>query len=472
MIRLARCTQASKAGHYFRTHLATGDNQANPASPFAPLRAAWVGPALGDVNLAPFEQPTAAHLVRLGRGLHPVEKFRLAPAINRKRAYYDLTVATAKTVSLAALLNPNHPTARSVMQAHQNAVEAVSKAVGTMIEPRSGTGPARWLGAVFTHTHTREGDPHLHSHVILPNVTMNREGQWRAMQVNIAGINRTRLELIYGHELARQLQRRGLGPEIVMRSNGLPEFRSLRRLTPRYNRATAAVLAAAKAAEEERVAKDTSARKDEVELHRRSRLPVPPDRAQMRRRQRLADQLRKPKPKDADDPVRLSDEAARWMRSLTNLESRELSRLLDAADPTHPRRAARVVEKMPPSAANIVRAAYRMLPYDVKPTAPLLLRASVQRSAGRHEYEDLRVACNASMRARFEANQRLLVSLNAEADEIAAAEYEPITQPFVGPRFSPQPEAAAPVTAAPAPVPATPSTPAAPVARPGRGARR
>lgn len=472
MIRLARCTQASKAGHYFRVHLATGDNQKSPASPSVSFRAAWIGPALRDVNLAPLTQPTADHLVRLGRGLHPTEKIRLAPSINRKRAYYDLTVATPKTVSLAALLNPNHPTAQNVLQAHQSAVEAVAKAAGTMILPRSGTGPVKWLGAVFHHTHTREGDPHLHSHLILPNVTMNREGQWRAMQVNIAGVNRTRLEMIYGHELARNLRRLGFGPELFMRPNGLPELRPLRKLVPRFANARRAVLSAAEKAEAEHPAKAKKVEKDEVELHRRSRLPVPPDRAKMRRRQRLADDLRKPKSKDADNPVRLTDESTRWLRALSNQESRSLQRMLDDLDVTSPRRRVQVRAEMPPAAAAIVRYAYRLLPYDVKPTAPLLLRASVQQSAGRHEYEDLRVACNASMRAHFEANQRLLVSLNAEADEISAAEYEPVRQPLVGPRFSPQPETAESVTPPAAQVPTTRSAPAAPGARPGRSARR
>ena len=96
MIRLARCTQASKAGHYFRLHLATGDHPAHPAAPSVLMPAAWTGPALREVNLAPYEQPTASHLVRLGRGLHPTEKIRLAPDVNRKRAYYDLTIAEQK----------------------------------------------------------------------------------------------------------------------------------------------------------------------------------------------------------------------------------------------------------------------------------------------------------------------------------------------------------------------------------------
>ena len=81
-----------------------------------------------------------------------------------------------------------------------------------MLAPQRKDAPevAKWLAAVFHHSHTREGDPHLHSHVILPNVMKNVDGQWRAMQVNISGLNRVRLELAYGSELARQLRRTGL----------------------------------------------------------------------------------------------------------------------------------------------------------------------------------------------------------------------------------------------------------------------
>ncbi len=79
MIRLTRCTQASKAGSYFRTHLAVGDSQAQPLTPSRSMRATWIGPALNEVGLVSYSQPEASHLVRLGRGLHPTMNARLAP---------------------------------------------------------------------------------------------------------------------------------------------------------------------------------------------------------------------------------------------------------------------------------------------------------------------------------------------------------------------------------------------------------
>ena len=375
-----------------------GDNQAHPASPSANLRARWIGPALSDVALIRGNEPEKKHLVRLCQGLHPIEKVRLAPAKNRKRAYYDVTITAPKTVSLAALLIPSHPTARMVMDAHLMAVEEVAAAVGTMLQPQRNPAPrvAAWLGATFPHTHTREGDPHLHTHVVLPNMMRNTMGQWRAMQVHIAGMNRTYLGLIYNQALTRHLRRMGImREELRVKRGGEPELRALLPLVERFSKAQRAVLAAAAAAEAKRPLGGAPAKSEWPEMHSRSKMPVPTERPAMQRRARLADQLRRPKPKDADDPVRLSDEARRWQKALSNQESRSLSRLLDELDYTSPHRRVRVLSKLPPAVARLVENAYlaESARLQRNPSEPLLLRAAVARSAGLHPFEELRVAC-------------------------------------------------------------------------------
>ena len=301
-----------------------------------------------------------------------------------------------------------------------------------MLAPQSKKAPRvdKWLGVIFHHTHTREGDPHLHSHIILPNIMKNVEGEWRAMQVHIAGINRSSLELAYGHELARQLRRIGLGSSMVMRSNGLPDLRPLRQFVPRFSTAKKAVLSAFEIEEAARPLKNVKTKWDGEELHSRSGLPISPDRIAMRRRQRLADEIRRPKPKDADNPVRLIDEAARWRRALSDQEYRTLEFLLDGADPTNPRREV-VLEEMPPSAAAAVRAAYGRIHCDQKPTYPLLIRAAVAESAGRHDHEELRQACEASLITRREAMQRLRARIAADDEAISIAAYDALTHPPV-----------------------------------------
>ena len=430
MIRLTRCTHPSRAGSYFRLHLATGDNQKNPAAPSPTLRARWTGPALADVALVRGNTPEVEHLVRLCRGLHPTQQVRLAPSVNRKRAYYDVVVTAPKTVSLAALLNPNHPTARWVMNAHLKAVEEVTEAVAGMLQPQSKNAPkvSAWLAAIFTHTHTREGDPHLHSHLVLPNVMRNIEGNWRAMQVNISGANRTHLGLIYGHALTKNLRQIGFTrEELVIQRGKAPELRALLPLVPRFSKARRAVLAAAAAAEAKRPLGSAQARRaddERAELHSRSGMPVPAERPAMQRRARLADQIRRPKPKDADNPVKLGEEASRWHRALANQEARSLIRLLDELDVTNPRRRVRVVGKLPARVASIVQAAFRDVcaQYQRNPTESLLLRSAVAHSAGRHPYEELLAACQTRLAAHEQAYAAMMARIRADfvADEEAA----------------------------------------------------
>ena len=461
MIRLTRCTRPTKAGSYFRLHLATGDNPAYPAAPSPTLRARWTGPALTDVALVRGNQPNEKELVRLCRGLHPTERVRLAPSVNRKRAYYDVMVTAPKTVSIAALLNPNHPTARWIMDAHLRAVEEVTETVATMLQPQSKTAPMvkAWLGALFHHTHTREGDPHLHSHAILPNVMRNVEGQWRAMQVNIAGVNRTSLGLIYNQALTRGLRQIGFTrQDLVIRRGQAPELRALLPLVARFSQATRAVLTAAAAAEAKlpRGSMQASGGKHAGRFHPRSQLPVPKNDLALKRRRQLADQIRRPKPKDADDPVKLGEEASRWHKALTNQESRTLIRLLDEFDVTNPRRRPRVIDKLPPAVAAVVQAAFRDVctRYQRNPTESLLLRSAVAYSAGCHPFEKLQAACKTRLAAHQVAHAAMMARLRADMVAEEEAEFKRLVHGPTASKLQPIPAPSAaqpPSTPAPAP---------------------
>ncbi len=399
MVRLVHCTQASKAGKYFRLHLQPGDSDGGPIKPGVSLRPRWFGPGASVVGLGETTPPTASHLTRLGRRLHPTQKIRLAPSVNRKRAYYDLTIAPPKTISLAALLRPEHPTARLVLQSHVAAVEKVVDELRVAIFPTSGSFPTRWIGVTFHHTHSREGDPHLHSHVIIPNIARNRENQWRAVEIKIGGHIRQRLELRYGHELARQLRMIGLGGEIVMRRNGLPELRSLRDLRVEFSKATAAVLALREAAGAFHPPDSTPAA-GELPVTGHSGLPVHPQRSAIRAIRRIADQIRRPKKKESDNPTLLRDEAQRWASSLSAPQMRGYLAVLDAADPTKRHNTLRPLQSAsnrpalppPPLRVLILDARRHGIPDTVRQTPPVVFRAVMVRAAGRYSWEELRAA--------------------------------------------------------------------------------
>ncbi len=433
MIRLTRCTQASKAGTYFRLHLQTGDSDEGPIKPGVSLRPRWFGGGSTEVGLGDTNPPSAQHLTRLGRGLHPTQKVRLAPSVNRKRAYYDLTIAAPKTVSIAALLRPDHPTARAVLNAHVAAIEKVAGEVTTIIHPTRAGHPKiqKWIGVSFHHTHTRENDPHLHTHLVIPNVGKNDSGDWRAIQIKIGGHYRQKLELRYGHELARQLRLIGLGPEIIMRPNGLPELRSLLPLRKVFSKATVAVQKAGEDAGAQILPIPNAPASGLMSQTGRSGLPIHPQRSAIRFRRLLADDLRKPKTKASDDPALLRDEAVRWTGQLGNIEMRTYLEVMDKSDPAIQQRrpgsrlgsnnpTVVVAAPLPALRDFILYARRKHLDYLGKNTPTVIFRAVMTEAAGRYDWREIRRAMVIHLKDYRERMAKVRQQINEDSIRIEA----------------------------------------------------
>ncbi|MBO0748448.1 MAG: relaxase domain-containing protein, partial [Acidimicrobiaceae bacterium] len=101
---------------------------------------------------------------------------------------FDATFSAPKSVSLLhALADPE--TASIVGIAHVEAVEAAlgffeSKAAVTRQQTggvRRRTGTSGWAAATFVHRTSREGDPQLHTHVVIPNLVRRSDGAWVAL---------------------------------------------------------------------------------------------------------------------------------------------------------------------------------------------------------------------------------------------------------------------------------------------------
>jgi hypothetical protein len=431
VIRLTCCHRPNHAGEYFRLQLQGGDASSAPILVPLALQAEWVGSALPLVGLSSFVPPSASCLIRLAKGRHPVEKTQLAPTVNRTRAYYDIVIAAPKTVSLAALLQPDHPVAGKVMKAHSLAVHRVAEEVGQwMIRGQSRSAPrvAKWLGVIFGHTHTREGDPHMHSHLVVPNLMLNQEGQWRALQIDIANQNRLRLGLLYGHELSRNLRQAGLGEELWMRPNALPELRSLRPMARTFSLARAGVLQAHKAAEAKRPAQDGQGGKTSEIL---PLYPERSDRAALKRRQQLADRLRQRKPRLADDPVSLDYEARRWIDALAKDQLLTLLRVLKSGD-KRPENWRALSENVPCLDKAFVRDACRSLSEDTRRTGPIVFQATVRVSAGQHSWEELRRVCREYLEARKKRWQKICDDTNSRATQV---EWARLARPTLQARF-------------------------------------
>jgi conjugative relaxase-like TrwC/TraI family protein len=120
----------------------------------------------------------AGELRALVEGKHPTSgEDLLAGSRPRKVRAFDLTFSCPKTVSLLWAFG-SEPVAEAVAAAHREAVEA---ALG-FVEERAAVARVQsqgvrrrvatqgWVVAGFTHRTSREGDPQLHTHCLVPNL--------------------------------------------------------------------------------------------------------------------------------------------------------------------------------------------------------------------------------------------------------------------------------------------------------------
>ena len=111
------------------------------------------------------------------------EQKRLAPVSG-----YDLVFSCPKGVSLLHALSDDERVRREISEAHEAAWQA---ALGYLereacVVRRGHGGIVRehgegFVAAAFWHRTSRAQDPHLHTHVIVANLTRTEDGEWRAL---------------------------------------------------------------------------------------------------------------------------------------------------------------------------------------------------------------------------------------------------------------------------------------------------
>lgn len=105
-----------------------------------------------------------------------------------RRAGYDLTVGAPKSMSSAFLGHPDETVRDAWGLVHRLAVQEMLKFGQDMAgytriikDGEVTVVPAKMVFGVFTHYTNRNNEPHLHSHVIVPNVVRAEDGKWRAL---------------------------------------------------------------------------------------------------------------------------------------------------------------------------------------------------------------------------------------------------------------------------------------------------
>jgi conjugative relaxase-like TrwC/TraI family protein len=195
----------------------------------------WAGGAAEGLGLA--GPVRAVEFRRLLEGRHPHTAVVLGTG-RTSVAAFDLTFSAPKSASvLYALAGPD--TARAVVAVHAEAVAGSLSYLETHgITATRHSGPARVvlptsgaLAAVFTHGVSRNGDPHIHSHVVLANLAHGADGRWSACDRRGIAAHRLAASAVYEAHLraglssalhvrwtrspGRSGEMAGVGPELL-----------------------------------------------------------------------------------------------------------------------------------------------------------------------------------------------------------------------------------------------------------------
>jgi conjugative relaxase-like TrwC/TraI family protein len=137
-----------------------------------------------------------------------------------RRAGWDATFIAPKSVSLQALVGND----ARLLAAHRVAVTTALTELERFVQTRQHGGQERvttgnMIAATFTHVAARPSqsghaqglgpDPHLHTHVVLMNMTRRADGVWRAVEPLELYRSQEHATAVYRTTLAREVQRVG-----------------------------------------------------------------------------------------------------------------------------------------------------------------------------------------------------------------------------------------------------------------------
>jgi len=145
----------------------------------------WMGSASALLGLD--REVDAPDLRAVLEGRSPGDGTRLIQARKDRAPGFDLTFSAPKSVSvLFGLGDPD--TVRAVRAAHDRSVDAalgwlereacISRRGVDGVEHIAGDG---FVAAGFVHRSSRAGDPQLHTHVLVANLTRCDDGVWRTL---------------------------------------------------------------------------------------------------------------------------------------------------------------------------------------------------------------------------------------------------------------------------------------------------
>ena len=188
----------------------------------------WLGAASAELELHGEVEADALRAVLNGNRADGSAPLTRSGQGRQRVPGFDLTFSAPKSVSLLfGLADPE--VSRAVREAHEAAVHAAldymerHAAIG-----RRGHGGAisvlgnGFIGAAFRHRSSRAGDPQLHTHVLIANMTRGPDGRWTALDARRLYVHARTAGFLYQAKLRLELTRR-LGIEWTPIRNGVAE---------------------------------------------------------------------------------------------------------------------------------------------------------------------------------------------------------------------------------------------------------
>ena len=215
------------AREYFEEHLCVGDYYKEGQR----VSGEWVG--VGAARLGLSGEVQTDDFLRLCENENPSTGETLTQRLNttrtedgknasNRRIFYDFTFSPPKSVSIAGFVGKDE----RILEAHERAVKSAVREFEAFAATRIRVGGAQndrltgnFVSALFTHDTSRALDPHLHTHCIVFNATLDPvEERWKALQNYELLRARKFAENAYYHGLARDL--REFGYQIHNRARG------------------------------------------------------------------------------------------------------------------------------------------------------------------------------------------------------------------------------------------------------------
>ncbi len=190
----------------------------------------WLGDAAQQLGLSGEVEPD--RLVAMLTGMNPATGRSLGLRAGPAVPGFDLTFSAPKSVSLTWALGSPEVSAE-VKAAHRRSVEV---ALGYMQRhaclTRRGAGDGSmvfvpgsgYLAAAYAHRSSRNGDPQLHTHVLIANATKGPDGKWTRLYHPAIFEHAQTASYIYEAHLRHELTRR-LGVEWQPVRKGIAEIK-------------------------------------------------------------------------------------------------------------------------------------------------------------------------------------------------------------------------------------------------------